>query len=352
VAWTNEAAKPEGANRAAVRTSGEYDAWSLRGTDHQRLLAITLNAMGVKAPPAAGSAINHLAMHGSARIEGVPASAEARHRKRRGGRVAAFQAWRPARVFNPWGRAFRHQPVRCGRHRSGALRHLHRRGWCLHHRSAHRTPGAAWKDRVRRNAGMASLVKVLQTPRWKLPCCTGSTRVLSTFTPDLAAPCLRREDIVEKKPVTGIAYSRDEAKITCTSAHSRLARRHFRASGRGGRECGHDVQNVSEDGKTTDLTLYLHARRIAPRAGGDRNPCQGHRLPRPSPTPPMSPRSRSSASHARPSRRGADDVPHPVGQGHQHPGDLDLRDQGQRADRRGIVELAVRALLPLTNWMR
>ena len=40
-------------------------------------------------------------------------------------------------------------------------------------------------------------------------------RVLSTFNPEAGGTLLcDEEDIVEKKPVTGIAYSRDEAKIT------------------------------------------------------------------------------------------------------------------------------------------
>ncbi|MBU6474140.1 MAG: aspartate kinase, partial [Alphaproteobacteria bacterium] len=64
---------------------------------------------------------------------------------------------------------------------------------------------------------MASLgAKVLQTRSveiamlYRVP-----VRVLSTFDPDAGGTLLCDEDdIVEKKPVTGIAYSRDEAKIT------------------------------------------------------------------------------------------------------------------------------------------
>ena len=64
---------------------------------------------------------------------------------------------------------------------------------------------------------MASLgAKVLQTRSVEIAMLHRvPTRVLSTFTPDLGGTLLcDEEDIVEKKPVTGIAYSRDEAKIT------------------------------------------------------------------------------------------------------------------------------------------
>jgi aspartate kinase len=64
---------------------------------------------------------------------------------------------------------------------------------------------------------MASLgAKVLQTRSVEIAMLHRvPTRVLSTFTPEVGGTLLcDEEDIVEKKPVTGIAYSRDEAKIT------------------------------------------------------------------------------------------------------------------------------------------
>src|SRR6202012_3620540 len=74
VAWTNDAAS--GAHNLAIPHQREYDVGVAAG-EHiaAGLLAITLNAMGVKARSWLGwqVPINTSAMHGSARIEGVPA---------------------------------------------------------------------------------------------------------------------------------------------------------------------------------------------------------------------------------------------------------------------------------------
>jgi aspartate kinase len=84
------------------------------------------------------------------------------------------------------------------------------------------------------------------------------TRVLSTFTPDVGGTLLcDEEDIVEKKPVTGIAYSRDEAKITLHKVPDKpgVASAIFGPLAEAGVNVDMIVQNVSEDGKTTDLTF-------------------------------------------------------------------------------------------------
>ena len=84
------------------------------------------------------------------------------------------------------------------------------------------------------------------------------TRVLSTFDPDKGGTLLcDEEDIVEKKPVTGIAYSRDEAKITLHKVPDKpgVASAIFGPLADAGVNVDMIVQNVSEDGKTTDLTF-------------------------------------------------------------------------------------------------
>src|ERR1700759_3289517 len=76
VAWTNDAAKPAGANVPAIPDQREYDVVVASGEQVTcGLLAITLNAMGIKARSWLGwqVPINTSAVHGSARIEGVPA---------------------------------------------------------------------------------------------------------------------------------------------------------------------------------------------------------------------------------------------------------------------------------------
>ena len=85
-------------------------------------------------------------------------------------------------------------------------------------------------------------------------------RVLSTFEPDGGGTLLcDEEDIVEKKPVTGIAYSRDEAKITLHRIPDKpgVAAAIFGPLADAGINVDMIVQNVSEDGKRTDLTFTV-----------------------------------------------------------------------------------------------
>jgi aspartate kinase len=117
---------------------------------------------------------------------------------------------------------------------------------------------------------MASLgAKVLQTRSVEIAMLHRvPTRVLSTFAPDLGGTLLcDEEDIVEKKPVTGIAYSRDEAKITLQKVPDRpgVAATIFGTLADSGVNVDMIVQNVSEDGKETDLTFTV-ARGDLPRA--------------------------------------------------------------------------------------
>jgi aspartate kinase len=109
---------------------------------------------------------------------------------------------------------------------------------------------------------MASLgAKVLQTRSveiamlYRVP-----VRVLSTFEADGGGTLLCSEDdIVEKKPVTGIAYSRDEAKITLHRIPDQpgIAAAIFGPLADAGVNVDMIVQNVGEDGKKTDLTFTV-----------------------------------------------------------------------------------------------
>jgi aspartate kinase len=93
-------------------------------------------------------------------------------------------------------------------------------------------------------------------------------RVLSTFDPDAGGTLLCDEDaIVEKKPVTGIAYSRDEAKITLHRVGDQpgVAASIFGPLADGGINVDMIVQNVAPDGKKTDLTFTV-SRADLPRA--------------------------------------------------------------------------------------
>jgi aspartate kinase len=84
-------------------------------------------------------------------------------------------------------------------------------------------------------------------------------QVLSSFSDSPGTLVVDEDEIVEKRIVSGIAYSRDEAKITV----ERVADRPGVAAAIFGPLADHAinvdmiVQNVSEDGKTTDLTFTV-----------------------------------------------------------------------------------------------
>ena len=188
---------------------------------------------------------------------------------------------------------------------------------------------------------MASLgAKVLQTRSVEIAMLHRvPTRVLSTFTPDVGGTLLcDEEDIVEKKPVTGIAYSRDEAKITLHKMPDRpgVAAAIFGPLADAGVNVDMIVQNVSEDGKTTDLTFTCTRGELARALAAIETHAKdiGYRdVTHDADVAKVSIIGIGMRAHPGVAQT---DVPHPGGQGHQHPGDLDLRDQGQRPDRRGI----------------
>src|SRR6267378_7627630 len=105
-------------------------------------------------------------------------------------------------------------------------------------------------------------------------------RVLSTFDADNGGTLVcDEEDIVEKNPVTGIAYTRDEAKITLLRIPDQpgVAAAIFGPLADAGVNVDMIVQNVSEDGRRTDLTFTVSRaeldraldaiRKAAPRIG-------------------------------------------------------------------------------------
>jgi aspartate kinase len=115
---------------------------------------------------------------------------------------------------------------------------------------------------------MASLgAKVLQTRSVEIAMLHRvPVRVLSTFTPETGGTLLCDEDdIVEKKPVSGIAYSRDEAKITLHRIDDQpgIAAKIFGPLAEAGVNVDMIVQNVSPDGKKTDLTFTVGRNELA-----------------------------------------------------------------------------------------
>jgi len=273
VAWTSEAAippsaaRPEGANHAALPDQREYDVVVAAGEQVTAgLLAITLNAMGIKARSWLGwqVPINTSAVHGSARIEGVPAS-DMKKAIESGevAVVAGFQGVAPGTRISTLGRGGSDTSAVAVAAGIGAARcDIYTDVDGVYTTDPRIVPKARRLEKIafEEMLEMASLgAKVLQTRSVEIAMLHRvPTRVLSTFTPDVGGTLLcDEEDIVEKKPVTGIAYSRDEAKITLHKVPDRpgIASAIFGPLADAGVNVDMIVQNVSEDGKTTDLTF-------------------------------------------------------------------------------------------------
>ena len=279
VAWTNEAAaRPDlNSDARAIPDQREYDVVVAAGEQVTAgLLAVTLNALGVKARSWMGwqVPIETSAVHGAARIEAVPAS-EMSTSLANGevAVVAGFQGVAPGNRISTLGRggsdtsavavAAGIRAERCDIYTD--VDGVYTTDPRIVSR-ARRLDKIAYEEMLE----MASLgAKVLQTRSVEIAMLHRvPTRVLSTFAPDLGGTLLcDEEDIVEKKPVTGIAYSRDEAKITLHKIPDRpgVAATIFGTLADGGVNVDMIVQNVSEDGKQTDLTFTV-ARGELPRA--------------------------------------------------------------------------------------
>ncbi|MBI5162315.1 MAG: aspartate kinase, partial [Magnetospirillum sp.] len=104
-------------------------------------------------------------------------------------------------------------------------------------------------------------------------------QVLSSFIDAPGTLVCDEDEIVEKELLSGIAYSRDEAKITLVKVADRpgVAAAIFGPLAEAAVNVDMIVQNVSEDGKTTDLTFTVgkadldRARKVLEDARGDLN---------------------------------------------------------------------------------
>ena len=106
--------------------------------------------------------------------------------------------------------------------------------------------------------------KVLQTRSVEMAMAHGvPLRVLLSFAdPDNPEPgtlVCKEDEIVEKQVVSGIAYSRDEAKITLLGVADEpgVASKIFGALAAANVNVDMIVQNISEDGRVTDLTFTV-----------------------------------------------------------------------------------------------
>ena len=84
-------------------------------------------------------------------------------------------------------------------------------------------------------------------------------QVLSSFQDTPGTLLVNEEDIVEQKRITGIAYSRDEARITLTQVANipGMSAALFGPLAEANINVDMIVQNVTEDGKATDITFTM-----------------------------------------------------------------------------------------------
>jgi aspartate kinase len=259
VGWTREI--------APLHDAREYDVVVAAGEQITAgLLAVALGAIGVSARSWMGwqIPIRTSAMHGSARIEGIdPALLNERLGQGQVAVIAGFQGIASDNRISTLGRG--------GSDTSAvAVAAAIKADRCdiytdvdgVYTTDPRIVPRARRLEKIafEEMLEMASLgAKVLQTRSveiamlYRVP-----VRVLSTFDPDAGGTLLcDEEDIVEKKPVTGIAYSRDEAKISLMRIPDRpgIAAAIFGPLADAGVNVDMIVQNVSEDGRKTDLTF-------------------------------------------------------------------------------------------------
>src|SRR6201996_2531666 len=280
VAWTNEAAMPPGEGEGGkvlqpLPDQREYDVVvAAGGQGTAGLLAVTLNAIGIQARSWMGwqVPIQTSAVHGAARIEDVPATEMAASMARgEVAVVAGFQGIAPGGRISTLGRGGSDTSavaVAAGINAERCDIYTDVDG--VYTTDPRIVPKARRLEKIafEEMLEMASLgAKVLQTRSVEIAMLHRvPTRVLSTFTPDAGGTLLcDEEDIVEKKPVTGIAYSRDEAKITLHKIPDRpgIAATSFGPLADAGVNVDMIVQNVSEDGKKTDLTFTVSRSELA-----------------------------------------------------------------------------------------
>jgi aspartate kinase len=261
VAWTREL--------SALHDAREYDTVVAAGEQVTAgLLAVALSAIGVPARSWLGwqVPIRTSAMHGSARILAIePDALNERLAQGQVAVVAGFQGIAPDNRISTLGRG--------GSDTSAvALAAALKADICDIYTDvdgvyttdprivsrARRLEKIAYEEMLE----MASLgAKVLQTRSVEMAMVHRvPVRVLSTFDADNGGTLVcDEEDIVEKNPVTGIAYTRDEAKITLLRVPDQpgVAAAIFGPLADAGVNVDMIVQNVSEDGRRTDLTFTV-----------------------------------------------------------------------------------------------
>ncbi len=273
VQWVRQASTPSGSNASGLFDAREYDAVVASGEQiTSGLMALCLQEMGVPARSWQGWQIPVLTTgaHGAARITEIGTELiEQKFEEGLHAVVSGFQGIGPDGRISTLGRGGSDTSAVAMAAALGAERcdiytdvdgvyttdpRIERR--------ATRIDRIAYEEMLE----LASLgAKVLQTRsvelamRYKV-----RLRVLSSFEDGPGTLVCDEEDIVEQNVVSGIAYSRDEAKVTLVKVDDRpgVAASIFGPLADDGINVDMIVQNIGADGMT-DMTFSLSADQIA-----------------------------------------------------------------------------------------
>ena len=260
VEWTRDV--------ATLHDAREYDVVVSAGEQITAgLLAMALQEIGVSARSWLGwqIPIESDDVHGSARIERIPADEFVKRMKEgQVSIVAGFQAISPNRRVTTLGRggsdttaialAAALQAERCD---------IYTDVDGVYTADPRIVSRARKLDRVtyEEMLEMASQgARVLQTRAVEMAMNNNvRVQVLSSFSDAPGTLVVDEDEIMEKVVVSGIAYSRDEAKVTLMRVADRpgVAAGIFGPLAEASINVDMIVQNVSEDGKTTDLTFTV-----------------------------------------------------------------------------------------------
>ncbi len=273
VEFVRNASRPEGANHPGLFDSREYDAVVAAGEQvTSGLMALTLQEMGVPARSWMGwqVPVRTTDAHGAARITEI----ETTNLERKFGEglhavIAGFQGIAPDGRITTLGRGGSDTTAVAFAAALGAERcDIYTDVDGVYTTDPRIEPKARKLDRIayEEMLELASLgAKVLQTRsvelamRYKV-----RLQVLSSFEDVPGTLVCDEEEIMEQNVVSGIAYSRDEAKVTLVKVPDRpgIAASIFGPLARSGVNVDMIVQNIGADGMT-DMTFSLGKDEIA-----------------------------------------------------------------------------------------
>ncbi|MSO89701.1 MAG: aspartate kinase [Rhodospirillaceae bacterium] len=260
VAWTNQI--------ATLHDSREYDVIVAAGEQiTSGLMAIALQEIGVPSRSWLGWQVPIVtdSVHGKARIQNVNTDAlEAGIKRGEAAVVAGFQGQAPDGRVTTLGRGGSDTSAVALAAALGADRcDIYTDVDGIYTCDPRIVTKARKLDKItyEEMLEMASLgAKVLQTRSVELAMNRRvRVQVLSSFEDAPGTLVVDEEEIVEKHVVSGIAYNRDEAKITLSKVADRpgVAAAIFGPLADAAINIDMIVQNVSEDGRTTDLTFTV-----------------------------------------------------------------------------------------------